>query len=323
MIHKTALITGISGQDGSLLAHLLLQKGYRVIGTSRDAQASSFANLSALRIRDYVQLRSMSCTDFRSVLSIIDKAKPDEIYNFAGQSSVGLSFEEPVETLHSHAIGLLNLLEVIRYIGGGIRLYNACSSECFGDTRGTTANEYTSFHPRSPYAVAKATAYWEAVNYREAFDIYVCSGILFNHESELRPQRFVTRKVIHTACRIANGSDEKLTLGDTSIRRDWGWAEEYVDAMWRMVQLDEPEDFVIATGRSHSLEEFVSETFTYLGLNWRDHVETDNQLFRPSDIKENKGDASKAETKLGWKASVYMRDVAHRMVEAEMRTMAR
>ena len=320
-MNKTALITGVSGQDGALLARLLLKKGYRVIGTSRDANASSFFNLSALGIRNDVEVCSMSPTDFRSVLNVIDKIKPDEIFNFAGQSSVGLSFEEPVETQNSNAIGALNLLEVIRFLGGDVRLYNAGSSECFGDTQGRSVDEHAFFHPRSPYAVAKATAFWESVNYREAYGIYVCSGILFNHESPLRPPRFVTRKVVNAACRIANGSKERLMLGDISIKRDWGWAEEYVDAMWRMVQLDEPEDFVIATGHSHSLEEFVAEAFACVGLNWRDYVQTDKQLFRPSDIRENRGDASKAEEKLNWKASLHMKDVVHRMVDVEMGTL--
>jgi GDPmannose 4,6-dehydratase len=315
---KTALITGVSGQDGTLLARLLLQKGYRVIGTSRDAQASSFSNLSALGIRGDVELKSMSNTDFRSVLHVVDKVKPDEIYNFAGQSSVGLSFEEPVETLQSNAFGILNLLEVARFLGGNMKIYNASSSECFGDTKGKAANEQALFHPRSPYAVAKATAFWEAVNYREAYGIYVCSGILFNHESPLRPPRFVTRKVVSAACRIAQGSKERLMLGDISIKRDWGWADEYVDAMWRMLQLDLPEDFVIATGHSHSLEEFVAEAFASVDLNWRDHVQTDKQLLRPSDIPENKGDASKAEEKLGWKATVHMKDVVRKMVAVEL-----
>lgn len=314
---KTALITGISGQDGALLARLLLQKGYKVVGTSRDAQATSLANLTALGVREDVEMRSMSSTEFRSVLNVIDKTKPDEIYNFAGQSSVGLSFEEPVETLQSNAIGVLNLLEVSRFLGGNMRLYNAGSSECFGDTQGKSVNEQALFHPRSPYAVAKATAFWEAVNYREAYGLYVCSGILFNHESPLRPPRFVTRKVVSAACRIANGAKEKLLLGNLAIKRDWGWAEEYVDAMWRMLQLDQPEDFVIATGVSHSLEEFVAEAFTCVGLDWREHVQTDKQLLRPSDIPENKGDASKAKAKLGWQATLHMKDVVRKMVEIE------
>ncbi len=318
-MNKTALITGVSGQDGALLARLLLTKGYRVIGTSRDVQASSFSNLLTLGIQHDVEVFSMSITDFRSVLNIIDKTKPDEIYNFAGQSSVGLSFEEPVETLNSHAIGTLNLLEVIRFLGGNIRLYNAGSSECFGDTQGKKVDEHALFHPRSPYAVAKATAFWESTNYREAYGIYVCSGILFNHESPLRPPRFVTRKVVNAACRIVNGSKEKLILGDISIKRDWGWAEEYVDAMWRMIQLDKPEDFVIATGHSHSLEEFVAEAFSAVGLNWQNHVQIDQKLFRPSDIRENRGDASKAEKMLNWKALLHMKDVVHKMVAIEMK----
>lgn len=315
---KAALICGVSGQDGALLARLLLEKGYDVIGTSRDAQASSFENLTRLGIREDVNVTSMSLNDFRSVLQVIDRAKPDEIYNFAGQSSVGLSFEQPVETLESHAIGTLNLLEVVRFLGGAIRIYNAGSGECFGDLGATAANENTLFHPRSPYAVAKAAAFWEAVNYREAYGLHVSSGILFNHESPLRPARFVTQKVVAAACRIANGSKETLKLGNLSIRRDWGWAPEYADAMWRIVQQEEAEDYVIATGVSSSLEEFVAVAFKAVGLNWQDHVVSDKSLLRPSDILESKGDASKAKSRLGWEATFFMRDVVREMISAEI-----
>lgn len=315
---KAALICGVSGQDGALLARLLLEKGYDVIGTSRDAQASSFENLTRLGIREDVNVTSMSLNDFRSVLQVIDRAKPDEIYNFAGQSSVGLSFEQPVETLESHAIGTLNLLEVVRFLGGAIRIYNAGSGECFGDLGPTAANENTLFHPRSPYAVAKAAAFWEAVNYREAYGLHVSSGILFNHESPLRPARFVTQKVVAAACRIANGSKETLKLGNLSIRRDWGWAPEYADAMWRIVQQEEAEDYVIATGVSSSLEEFVAVAFEAVGLNWQDHVVSDKSLLRPSDILESKGDASKAKSRLGWEATFFMRDVVREMISAEI-----
>jgi GDPmannose 4,6-dehydratase len=315
---KTALICGVSGQDGALLAKLLLEKGYDVIGTSRDAQASSFGNLTRLGIRDDVAVTSMALTDFRSVLQAIDRAKPDEIYNFAGQSSVGLSFEQPVETLESHATGTLNLLEVVRYLGGGIRIYNAGSGECFGDAGPIAADENTPFHPRSPYAVAKAAAFWESVNYREAYGLYVASGILFNHESPLRPARFVTRKVIAAACRIANGSKETLKLGDLTIRRDWGWAAEYVDAMWRILQQETAEDYVIATGVSASLEEFVATAFEAVGLNWQEHVVSDPSLLRPSEILENRGDAGKAKKQLGWEASFHMKDVVREMVSAEL-----
>ena len=219
-----ALICGMPGQDGAYLAKLLLDQGYSVCGTSRDAQMSSFGNLTRLGIRDLVKLESMSLNDFRSVLQVLAKIEPDEVYNLAGQTSVGLSFEQPVETLESIATGTLNLLEAIRFTGGKIKLYNASSSECFGDTGGQAAEESTLFHPRSPYAVAKATAFWEVANYREAYDLFACSGILFNHESPLRPQRFVTQKIVSVACRIAAGSPEKLQLGDISVQRDWGWA---------------------------------------------------------------------------------------------------
>ena len=316
---KTALICGVSGQDGALLAKLLLDKGYHVVGTSRDAQASSFANLTKLGIKGDVELVSMSLSDFRSVLQAVTQTKPDEIYNFAGQSSVGLSFEQPVETLESHATGTLNLLEVVRFLGEDVKIYNAGSGECFGDAGSIAANEQTPFYPRSPYAVAKAAAFWEAVNYREAYGLYVCSGILFNHESPLRPARFVTQKIVKAACRIAGGSKEVLKLGNLSIKRDWGWAEEYVDAMWRMLQQDKAEDFVIATGQSNSLEAFVSQAFKAVGLDWREHVVSDESLLRPSEIMENKGDASKAKDKLGWSPTLLMNDVIQKMIEAELK----
>ena len=320
---KTALICGISGQDGALLAQILLSKGYRVVGTSRDAQANTFSSLIKLNILNEIELCSMSLIDFRSVFHVITRYKPQEIYNFAGQSSVALSFDEPVETLQSHTIGTLNLLEVIRIIGEEIRLYNASSGECFGDTgKFLAANEYTPFYPRSPYAVAKAAAFWEAVNYRDAYNIFVCSGILFNHESPLRPSRFVTRKVISAACRIAKGSNEKLVLGNLAIKRDWGWAPEYVYAMWLIMQQDSPSDYVIATGESHSLENFVAESFRYFSLDWREHVVSDKALFRPSEILQSCGDAEKALKDLGWIAKSRMKDVVQQMINAELDSVA-
>jgi GDPmannose 4,6-dehydratase len=237
---KTALICGISGQDGAYLAQLLLSKGYNVCGTSRDAQVSSFSNLVKLGIRDRVKLESVALNDFRSVLQVLTKIQPDEVYNLAGQTSVSLSFEQPVETLESIATGTLNLLESMRFFNKPIKFYNAGSSECFGDTNGEAATESTPFRPRSPYAVAKAAAFWEVANYREAYNLFACSGILFNHESPLRPERFVTQKIVSTACRIAAGSSEKLLLGNIEIERDWGWAPEYVEAMYLMLQQDEP-----------------------------------------------------------------------------------
>ncbi len=278
---------------------------------------ASFSSLNQHGIRNRVVLHSAAPTDFRSVLQVVSRSTPDEIYNLSGQSSVGLSFQQPVETLESIAVGTLNILECIRLLGRPIRFYNAGSGECFGDTVGVASNELTAFRPCSPYGVAKAAAYWEVANYRESYGLYACSGILFNHESPLRPERFVTRKVAAAAARIANGSDETLILGDLSIRRDWGWAPEYVEAMWAMLQQDNAEDYVIATGVSHSLEEFVSEVFSCVGLKWRDHVHSDSALRRPSEIGYGCGDATRAASMLGWNAQSLMPDVAARMVRAE------
>ncbi len=313
---KTALICGVSGQDGSYLAQLLIDKGYQVFGSSRDAQMSTFSNLDYLGIRKKVRTISISLVDFRSVLQALTQVKPDEVYNLAGQSSVGLSFEQPVETMDSIAVGTLNLLEAIRFTKLPIKLYNAGSSECFGDTARTAANEHTLFQPRSPYGVAKAAAFWETTNYREAYSLFACTGILFNHESPLRPARFVTQKIISTACRIAAGSDEKLTLGNTDIRRDWGWAPEYVKAMWLMLQQPEPEDFVIATGETRSLQEFVERTFSCCGLDWRKYTTQDSRFFRPTDLTEGCADPGKARKKLKWHAENKMDDVVKMMVSA-------
>ncbi|MEH2374728.1 GDP-mannose 4,6-dehydratase [Nostoc sp.] len=313
---KKALICEISGQDGAYLAQLLLNQGYTICGTSRDAQISSFKNLLHLAIRDQIKLESMALNDFRSVLQVLTKIQPDEIYNLAGQSSVGLSFEQPVETLESITTGTLNLLEAIRFLGMPIKLYNAGSSECFGDTGQTAADETTPFRPRSPYAVAKAAAFWEVANYREAYGLFACSGILFNHESPLRPERFVTQKIVAAACRIAQGSNEKLYLGNIQIQRDWGWAPEYVEAMYLMLQQEQPDDYVIATGESSSLEEFVAAAFASVDLDWREHVVIDNSLLRPTDLAVGRGNPAKANNKLGWQAKYKMKDVVRMMVEA-------
>ncbi len=317
-----ALIIGISGQDGAYLAELLLAKGYVVHGSSRDANLSAFANLARLGVRDRVSLLSVAPNDFRSVVTAIAKVEPDEIYNLSGQSSVGLSFEQPVETMESISIASLNVLEAIRFTGHEIRFYNAGSGECFGDTRGRAADEETPFRPRSPYAVAKAAAHFEVANYREAYGLFACNGILFNHESPLRPERFVTRKIVAAACRIARGSRERLRLGNTRVKRDWGWAPEYVEAMWRMLQQERPEDYVIATGETHSLEEFVAEAFSAVGLEWREHVDVDSTLFRPADIEGNYARPEKAARVLGWRAKLRMRDAIVRMVEAERELLA-
>lgn len=312
---KTALICGVTGQDGAYLAKLLLDKGYQVIGTSRDAQMSSFTNLRKLGIIGRIRVVSMAMQDFRSVLQVLKQVKPEEVYNLAGQSSVALSFEQPVETLESITVGTLNMLEAIRFLGGNIRFYNASSSECFGDTGEMAADENTPFRPRSPYAVAKSAAFWEVANYREAYSLFACSGILFNHESVLRPERFVTQKIVHSACRIAVQKQEKLKLGNLDIQRDWGWAPEYVDAMWRMLQMERAEDYVIATGETSRLEDFVAEAFLLVGLDWCDHVESDSALLRPTDLKVGKANPVKAREQLGWSANSKMRDVVRQMIE--------
>ena len=311
-----ALICGVAGQDGSYLADLLLKKGYEVVGTSRDAMVASFANLDQLGIRRHVQTTSMAVNDFRSVLTVVQKFQPDEIYNLAGQTSVGLSFDQPVEAIESIAQGTLNMLEVIRFVDRPIRFYNAGSSECFGDTGTVVATELTAFQPRSPYAVAKASAHWLVRNYRESYGLFACTGLLFNHESVLRPERFVTQKIVRAAARIQHGSKETLQLGNIDIWRDWGWSPDYVDAMWRMLQQKQPDDFVIATGHTTSLESFVSQVFAFYGLNWEDHVRVDKTLFRPSDIRVSSANPGKAREVLGWVPQTSVEGVIKKMCEA-------
>jgi GDPmannose 4,6-dehydratase len=312
-----ALICGIGGQDGSYLAQLLLGKGYEVWGTSRDAQQASFANLEKLGVRRSVKLRSMAPNDFRSVVSVLYDCEPDELYFLASQSSVGLSFEQPAETLESISVGTLNMLESIRMLKRPIRLYHASSSECFGTAGAEPATEHTPFAPRSPYAVAKASAHWLVANYREAYSLYAANGILFNHESPLRPPRFVTRKIVAAAARIARGADERLSLGRLDIIRDWGWAPEYVEAMWAMLQQPAPRDFVIATGESYSLEQFVAGAFDAVGLDWRRHVDSDPALFRPTDLPVSRANPAEAARILGWRAKFRTPEVVRAMIAAE------
>jgi GDPmannose 4,6-dehydratase len=310
---KTALICGVGGQDGAYLSRLLLAKNYRVYGTSRDAQGGSFVNLQRVGVFEQVSLLSMAPEDFRSVFMAIKSVQPDEVYFLAGQSSVGLSFEQPAETIQSFMLGTLNVLEACRMIDKPVRQYHAGSSECFGDTGSTPATESTPFSPRSPYAVAKASAYWLVNNYREAYGLYACTGILFNHESPLRPHRFVTQKIVQAAKRIAAGSTEKLALGRMDISRDWGWAPDYVDAMWLMLQQQMPEDYVIATGHTFSLQEFVATAFELHQLDWRDHVVQDLTLHRPLDILINSADPGKAKAQLNWTASLKGKAVVRAM----------
>lgn len=314
---KTALICGASGQDGAYLSKFLLEKGYEVYGGSRDAQSSNFENLKKLNLFGQVIPISISVVDFRSVLQVIMKIKPDEIYNLAGQSSVALSFEQPIETMESISLGTLNLLEAIRFTGFKIKLYSAGSSECFGNTT-DAVDENTPFKPRSPYGVAKATAFWEVANYREAYNLFACTGILFNHESPLRKERFVTKKIISTACRIAAGSTEKLILGNVNIYRDWGWAPEYVEAMWLMLQQNKPEDFVIATGETMSLKDFVITAFEHLNLSIDNNVSFDENLLRPTDIEKGFANPKKAKNILKWEAKTKSKNLVKLMIDFEL-----
>lgn len=316
---KIALICGVSGQDGAYLASFLIAKNYQVWGTSRDAQGSSFNNLSRLGIRNQVNCISMVPEDFRSVLVALRASQPDEVYYLAGQSSVGLSFEQPAETIQSITIGTLNMLEACRMLEKQPKVYYAGSSESFGDTKGLVANEETDFHPQSPYAVAKASAFWLVDNYREAYNLFACTGILFNHESPLRPERFVTQKIISTAKRIAQGSGETLELGRLDISRDWGWAPEYIEAMWLMLQQEKAEDFVIATGETNTLQKFVEEAFNYFDLNWEDFVKQNPKFMRPTDLLTSVGDPAKAKLKLNWQAKNKMRDVVKLMIEHDLK----
>lgn len=314
---KRALIFGICGQDGVYLARLLRDQGYEVHGTSRDKEMANTSGLQRMGVLADVTIHSAALLDFRSVLQVIGDVRPDEIYNLAGQSSVGLSFAQPVETFEGIILGTLNILECLRFLKLPARFYNATSGEVFGNTE-MPADENTPFRPRSPYGVAKSTAFWTVANYRESYGIFACSGILFNHESPLRPARFVTQKIVRGAVDIADRKSDRLTLGNIDVARDWGWAPDYVDAMARILKQDEPDDFVVATGTSTTLTEFVSTVFDYLGLDWKSHVESAPELMRPTDIRVSVGNPTKAKVKLGWVAETRMPEIVHRLVDAEL-----
>ena len=309
---RRALVCGVLGQDGSYLAEQLLARDYSVTGTTRDSAKASDRSEMPSTV-DAIDIVTMQPTDFRSVLSIVERTRPDEIYALAGQSSVGYSFEEPAETLKSIVFGILNILEAVRTAAPAARVYHASSSECFGDLKGWPATETTPFDPRSPYGVAKSSAHMLVRNYREAYGLFASNGLLFNHESPRRPARFVTRKIIDGAARIARGDGSRLVLGNLDIVRDWGWAPEYTDAMWRILQADAPDDFIIATGESRSLSDFTAAAFAIHGLDWRSHVDIDARLGRPSDLAWSGADPSRAAALLGWRASARMDEVVRRM----------
>ena len=310
---KTALIAGITGQDGAYLACHLLSYGYRVVGSSRDAQSCNTSRLERLGIVDDVEMISLAPNDFRSVLKAFTTVEPNEVYNLAGQTSVGLSFEQPVECMESIAGGTLNFLEVLRYLGAPTRLFSAGSSECFGDTKDIVADETTALHPRSPYAVAKSTAFWQVANYRESYGIFCCTGILANHESPLRPKRFVTQKIIDGVKQIKSGELKELRLGNLDIWRDWGWAPEYVVAMHKMLLTDDAKDYLIASGNTTSLKEFVRLAFEAAGLEAERHLISDPTLLRPSDLRYSRMNPNKIYNDLGWKAKTELAEIVQNM----------
>ena len=315
---KTALIAGVTGQDGAYLAHHLLGLGYRVVGTSRDAQMCDTSRLQRLGVADEIEILSLAPNDFRSVLKVVSGTAPDEIYNLAGQTSVGLSFEQPVECMESISVATLNLLEVIRYLDEGIRFFSAGSSECFGDSGKTPATEETPLRPRSPYAVAKAASFWQVSTYREAYGMFACTGILANHESPLRPKRFVTQKVIEGVKSIKSGVLAKLRLGNLEVWRDWGWAPDYVKAMHLMLKAEGPSDYLVASGSTTSLRDFVQSAFAVAGLEIANHLESDVSSKRPSDLTYSAVNPAKIERDLGWCSNRSTEEIVGKMYRSEL-----
>jgi GDPmannose 4,6-dehydratase len=311
---KKALVTGISGQDGSYLAELLLEKGYEVHGIIR--RSSSFNTGRIDHIFDQLSLHYGDLTDGSSLANLVHVIKPDEIYNLGAQSHVRTSFDIPVYTSDANAIGTLRLLEVAR--DRGIKFYQASSSELFGKVAETPQTEQTPFYPRSPYGIAKQFAYWSTVNYREAYRMFACNGILFNHESPRRGETFVTKKIVKAAVRIRNREQDKLFLGNLDAKRDWGYAKDYVEAMYLMMQISRPDDYVIATGETHSVREFLDEVFAYLDIDWQRCVEIDPRYYRPTEVDLLQGDASKAKRILGWEPKVKFKELVRIMVDAEL-----
>jgi len=311
-----ALITGITGQDGAYLAQFLLEKGYEVHGMVRRASTEHFERIAPFR--DRLVLHQADLLDQLSIITLVKESQPDEIYNLAAQSFVPTSWLQPLLTGEFTALGVTRMLEAVRLVNPKIRFYQASSSEMFGAVVEEPQTEKTPFHPRSPYGVAKVYGHWITVNYRESYDIFACSGILFNHESPLRGKEFVTRKVTDAVARIKLGLQDKLRLGNLDAARDWGFSGDYVRAMWLMLQQDEPEDYVIATGKKHTVREMVEAAFAHVGLDWQDHVEIDPTLIRPAEVNKLCGDASRARAKLGWEPSVSFGQLIEMMVDADL-----
>jgi GDPmannose 4,6-dehydratase len=313
---KKALITGITGQDGSYLAEILLEKGYEVHGLVR--RSSSFNTWRIDHIREQIVLHYGDLVDQNSLMRALRALEPDEVYNLAAQSHVKVSFEMPEYTTDVTAIGVLRVLDAVRDLGLATRVYQAGSSEMFGLVQETPQRETTPFHPRSPYAVSKVYGHWMAINYRESYGMHVSNGILFNHESPRRGENFVTRKITMGVAAIKQGRAKELRLGNLDAKRDWGYAKDYVEAMWRILQQEKPDDYVIATGETHSVREFCEEAFRCVGLDWREFVKVDSKYFRPAEVDLLLGDAKKARQVLGWTPRVAFKELARLMVEADL-----
>ena len=318
---KRALITGITGQDGSYLAELLLEQGYDVVGMVRRSSTVNFERITHLM--DDVEFAAGDLLDQMSMIEVLQKHRPEEVYNLAAQSFVQTSFGQPVLTGETTALGVTRLLDAIRIVDDSIRFYQASSSEMFGKVHEVPQSETTPFHPRSPYGVAKVYGHWITVNYRESYDLHASSGILFNHESPRRGLEFVTRKITHGAAQIALGQATELRLGNLDAKRDWGFAGDYVEAMWRMLQQEAPDDFVICTGETHSVREFCELAFGRAGLDYEDHVVVDERFFRPAEVDLLVGDAAKAEAQLGWRPRTRFSQLVEMMVDHDLETLQR
>lgn len=316
---KTALITGITGQDGSYLAELLLDKGYDVYGMVRRSSVEKYDRIS--HIRDKIELLQGDLLDEFSLMTTLRKVKPTELYNLAAQSFVPTSWEQPVLTAEFTGVGVMKVLEAIKNVDPSIRFYQASSSEMFGKVREVPQTELTPFYPRSPYGAAKAYGHYITVNYRESYNLFACSGILFNHESPRRGYEFVTKKVTNAVARIKNGLDKKLLIGNLDAKRDWGFAGDYVEAMWLMLQQPKPDDYVIATGETHTVRELVEIAFSHVGLNWEDYVEVDPRFIRPAEVDLLIGDPSKSKRVLGWKPKVNFEGLIKMMVDFDMQNI--
>jgi GDPmannose 4,6-dehydratase len=320
---KKALITGVTGQDGSYLVELLLKKGYQIWGIMRRSSSFNTGRIDHLYKdpHEHPRLKLVygDLTDGSNMSALINEIKPDEVYNLGAQSHVRVSFDMPIYTVNTDALGVLRLLEAIHSSNRTVKFYQASSSEMFGKVFEIPQTEKTPFYPRSPYGCAKVYSFWQTVNYREAYGLFACNGILFNHESPRRGETFVTRKITQAATRIKCGLQDKLYLGNLDAKRDWGFAGDYVEAMWLILQQNNPDDYVIATGESHSVREFLEEVFSYLDLDWREFVEVDSRYFRPAEVEFLQGDASKAKKLLKWQPKVTFKELARMMTDADMK----